>query len=120
MTPLGQLDHLRTLEDGWLDGEGKAPSDEGLDWLTHAFADHYPQDLASPYLYPTPDGGVQAEWSLSRFEVTLDVDFRSRVGYWHQRNMQTDDEDAREIRLDDPDSWREIVKRVRDLGGVAT
>ena len=37
-----QLDELRHLENGWFDGDGLAPSLEGLDWLTTQFtADHY-------------------------------------------------------------------------------
>ena len=28
-----QIDDLRLLKDGWLEGQGKGPSQEGLDWL---------------------------------------------------------------------------------------
>ena len=60
-----QLSELREMEDGWLDGEGVAPGHELLDWLSAQFDRCYPDDLALPHIYPTVEGGVQAEWSIS-------------------------------------------------------
>jgi hypothetical protein len=48
-----RIDELRGLEAGWLDGYGKAPSQEGLNWFSNAFENRYPDDLALPYIYPT-------------------------------------------------------------------
>ena len=59
-----QLDELRLLQDGWLEGEGIAPPSAGLDWLHDAFDRHFPDEAPLPYLYPTETGGVQAEWVL--------------------------------------------------------
>ena len=59
-----RLDDLRGIKNGWLDGRGFAPSSQGLDWLARCFASYYPDALPPPYLYPTAEGGVQAEWSL--------------------------------------------------------
>lgn len=56
-----QLDKLAMLPDGWLDGEGVAPSRVGLQWFAAKFAELYPCDLHLPHLYPTLEGGVQAE-----------------------------------------------------------
>lgn len=36
-----QLEELKVLKDGWLDGKGYAPPAEGLDWLAKAFNEHY-------------------------------------------------------------------------------
>ena len=43
-----QIDDLRLLNDGWLEGQGKAPSKEGLDWLSQAFDSNYSGDLPLP------------------------------------------------------------------------
>ena len=51
-----QLDDLRLMKNGWLEGEGLAPPPEGLDWLSQAFDDHYSENLPPPYLYPTEEG----------------------------------------------------------------
>ena len=53
-----RLNELRTLEDGWLDGKGVAPSSTGLDWLEQRFVSNYSEELPSPFLYPTAEGGV--------------------------------------------------------------
>ena len=93
-----QIDDLRQLKDGWLEGQGKAPSKEGLDWLSQAFDKHYSGDLPLPYLYPTEPGGVQAEWSLGRNEITLEIDLAEHAGYFHALQMEDDTEEM--LRLD--------------------
>ena len=47
---LKSLKEMRDLEDGWLDGDGLAPTEE-------------------PRLFPTPGGMIQAEWSFDNFEI---------------------------------------------------
>ena len=64
MEPLhvgAQLDDLRLLQDGWLDGDGKAPYSDGLDWLHEAFECKFPLEAPVPHIYPTENGGVQPE-----------------------------------------------------------
>lgn len=56
-----RLAELATLQPGWLDGEGEAIMPTTLARALHLFRDLKPR----PYLYPTPDGSVQAEWSFS-------------------------------------------------------
>ena len=75
-----RLDELKKIKDGWLDGAGRAPSHEGLDWLAGVLKDRYPDSLPRPYAYPVPDGGIQLEWSIKRREISLEVDFESRQG----------------------------------------
>ena len=50
-----QLDDFRHMQDGWLEGEGLAPSHDGLDWLTATFTQRYQTELPLPYIYPTPE-----------------------------------------------------------------
>lgn len=89
-----QIYDLRQLKDGWLEGQGKAPSKEGLDWLSQAFDKHYSGDLPLPYLYPTEPGGVQAEWSLGRNEITLEIDLAGHSGYFHALQMEDNTEET--------------------------
>ncbi len=56
-----QIDKLRDMQPGWLDGEGSAPSHSGLDWLSGIFSRYYPKNATLPYVYPTPEGGVDME-----------------------------------------------------------
>ncbi|MCE2434685.1 MAG: hypothetical protein J4F29_17440 [Candidatus Latescibacteria bacterium] len=109
------LDEFRDLKDGWLEGEGVAPSLDGLDWLAATFDRHFPNDLPLPYLYPTPEGGVQAEWSLSANEISLEVDLVTRQGAWHQLDMNTNADGARKLNLDDVKDWTWVVAEIRKI-----
>ena len=100
-----QIDDLRLLKDGWLEGHGKAPSKEGLNWLSRAFDNYYSDDLPLPYLYPTEPGGVQAEWSLGRNEITLEIDLAEHSGYFHALQMEDDTEETRRLDLGREICW---------------
>ena len=110
-----RLDEFRDMKDGWLEGEGVAPSLEGLDWLAAGFDRHFPDDLPLPYLYPTPEGGVQAEWSLSENEISLEVDLVTHHGAWHRLKMNNQADDVQELNLDDDNGWAWIVAEIRNM-----
>lgn len=112
-----RLEELRQLKDGWLEGEGRAPSREGMEWLSQVFAQYYPDDLQLPYLYPTPSGGIQAEWSLATSEVSLNIDLEAYTANWHALAMESDAESTRELRLDLADHWQWLLEEIRRLGG---
>ena len=107
-----QLDSMRTMKDGWLEGGGAAPSPRGLDWLAEVFARHYPEGSPHPYLYPTEEGGVQAEWSPSHGRVSLEINLESRRGNWFALNLETDNADERQLRCDEASDWRWLVRRI--------
>ncbi len=108
-----RLDEFRSLRDGWFEGEGRAPSREGLDWLATQFEQRYPADLPLPFLYPTPEGGVRAEWSEGPNAVVLeaDLDSHSASWVWFDRGLDADEE--RELNLDDAEDWDWWVSEVR-------
>lgn len=112
---LVQIDDLRLLNDGWLEGQGKAPSKEGLDWLSQAFDNYYPSDLPLPYLYPTEPGGVQAEWSLGRNEITLEIDLAEHSGYFHALQMEDDTEETRRLDLGSETQWIELKALITNM-----
>lgn len=108
-----QLSKLNALQDGWLEGVGRAPSAEGLDWLSSAFDAHFPDGLPLPYLYPTEDGGVRAEWSLGNVEASIDINLANRVASWHAIDLVSDIEDSRQLDLSVEMSWAWLVERIR-------
>ena len=118
MDPLNfgaQLDYLRELHVGWLDGDGKAPSSDGLKWLRNAFECNYTDKLPLPHLYPTEKGGVQAEWSLDPNEITLDVNLETRLGEWHVLDMESDDESECTLNCDDSTDGKWLVDRIKGM-----
>ena len=110
-----QIDELRSLQDGWLEGGGRTPTGDELDWLSRAFDRYYPDDLPLPYLYPTELGGVQAEWSLGRNEVTLEMNLAEHSGYFHALRMENDVETTRTLNLDEDTDWGLLRQAIADM-----
>lgn len=113
-----RLDALRTLQDGWLDGEGLAPSASGLDWFATALKEFYPGDLPSPYIYPVAEGGGQLEWSIPPREISLEILFSDHSAAWHSLDLETDEEELRSLNLDDPSAWSWLAERLRAMNGA--
>lgn len=108
-----RLDELRRLEDGWLDGDGTAPGSDELEWLATCFDHLYPDDLPLSFIYPTPGGGVQAEWSLSDCEISLEVNLVARRADWHRLDLETDANYVRGLDLGNNNDWAWIASEVR-------
>ena len=107
-----ELDDLQGMTDGWLDGEGRAPAATLLDWLAQSFENHYPDEAEPPYLYPTVEGGVQAEWSVGSHEISLRFHPDDRTGEWHDLALDTDEEETRELDLAEGQDWEWVAARV--------
>jgi hypothetical protein len=114
-----RLDDLRLLQPGWLEGQGEPPAQEGLDWLSSVFNQQYPDDLPLPFLYPTAEGGIQAEWSLAKTEVTFAIDLTSHVGQWHALRMDVGAEETRELNLGDTNDWQWLIEQLQRMVGAA-
>jgi len=113
-----RLDEFRSLKHGWLAGKGFAPSMQGLDWLASCFDVYYPEGLPLPYLYPTAEGGVQAEWSLGEHEISLEVNFDTHLGEWHSLNLTSQEETTSDLKLDEVDAWQWLAAEIGKLTGA--
>ena len=69
-----RLSALAALPDGWLDGEseGAAIPAATIDWVADVLTRAEERGVSRPYLYPTPEGSVQAEWSFPGTEVSAE------------------------------------------------
>lgn len=112
-----RIEELRSLKDGWYEGRGKAPRTEDLDWLSSAFEAHFPDDLRLPYLYPTGEGGIQAEWSISGKEISLDIDLAQRSGSWHSLDLNTQEDTSETISLSNSEGWTHLAELLEAAGG---
>jgi hypothetical protein len=120
-----RLDEFRDMKDGWAEGMqyagdwgsgyGKAPSPAGLDWLARSFESFYPVDGQLPYTYPTPEGGVQVEWSLGSNEISLEIDLTNHTGEWHRLDLNTNISDAKSLDLEYPSAWVWLAEEVQRL-----
>lgn len=114
-----RLDELKLLRHGWHDGEGLAPDPTGLDRLADAFDMFYPDNVPLPYLFPTPEGRVLAEWSLKPWSPSLEIDLATRLGDWHTLNCDTDEEVTKELNLIQAVDWIWLLEQITNMGGEA-
>lgn len=110
-----RLDEIRTLDDGWLDGSGIAPRSEWLDWLSDKFNQLFPDDLPLPLMFPTPIGGIQAEWDIGAWQISLEIDLGSRSAEWHALNIEGGEENPNQLNLDNIAHWKWIAEEISRL-----
>ncbi|HCS53733.1 hypothetical protein [Rubinisphaera sp.] len=110
-----RLDELRILRDGWLEGFGKKLDSNGLDWLSLQFEQQFPDDVQLPYLFPTEQGNISAEWSLETNEITLEINLVSHTASWHLLNLESQHEQVLQFNLDDVTDWENLVTKLRQL-----
>ena len=113
--PEAQVAELVQLTDGWLDGAGKAPDPAGLWRLAGQFRAHYPADAPYAYVYPTPDGNVQVEWTFGRIEADLLVDLASGAGEFTATDTGALRSESERLDLERPDHWRRLSERLARL-----
>lgn len=114
LDPDFRLNELRNIKDGWLEGHGKAPSLDGLDWITEFFKNVYPPDLTYPFLYPMEDGGVSAEWEVGDKEIVVEIDIDNRLGTGIFYSVQDEEFD---VNFKEETSVNELLDRIRSLKG---
>lgn len=111
---MDSIEEIRQLKHGWLDGAGLAPRSDHLDWFVAAFERHYPDDLPLPRIYPTESGDLQAEWSLPRDEISIEIDLASRRAIGHALAKVGDAESSFEVDLGTELAWAELARVIRD------
>ena len=110
-----RLEQMAELRDGWLDGEGNAPKKERLAWLADMFDAHFDGDLPLPYLYPTAEGRVQAEWTMNGREVSLEIDLETKQGEYQALNLKDDSCSDLKFTLDNPGGWSNLNVALKQL-----
>lgn len=113
-----RLEELAQLKAGWLDGNLGLPLDaNGLGWLETQFLRYYPDELPLPYLYPTAEGQLQAEWTLGQMEASLEIDLQGHRAWW-QSTAPTPEDDSRDLDLDQDNDWHWLTDRITTLTGA--
>lgn len=111
-----RLAELAALKDGWLNGNGVALDKAGLMALSDEFERNFDSELPLPYIYPTPEGGVLAEWSLGEWAVSLEIQIPSQSAQFQALNLTTNASRDFALSLGDNSSgWANLNKALRDL-----
>lgn len=98
-----QVASLRALGAGWCDGEGTSFDQAALDWvakLLRGVVEGF--ELATPYVYPTPEGRVRAEWSRASWEVAVELDSRAKTAAVYAVRLDADETHERDFNLVEP------------------
>ena len=107
-----RIDELRFLKDGWLDGIGKAPLEEGLNWLSNQFDNYALEDMPLPLVFPTEEGNIQMEWSSDSFDISLEVDLTTQKAQLHILDFKTEKETSHDLDLSILSSWEELAQLI--------
>ena len=98
---LSQFDALRALSDGWFDGAGRAPDLATLEFLELWLVEHFPTEIPTPTIVPTPEGDVLLEWNTSG-EPSVDICLSDLRAAFHMfRADGTDLECVYDLRSDE-------------------
>ena len=100
-----QIDTLRSLTDGWMNGQGMAPDAKGLDWLSRAFEKHWPLSTPPPWLCLTEEGNVDAEWRLENKDANLEIDLKAHTAEWLLLDLKTEAFEERSLDLNQAADW---------------
>ena len=84
-----RLEDLAALKAGWLNGKGEPLDPMGLRALAKQFDKYFDAELPLPHLYPTAGGGVQAEWSIGAWEVSLEIELESQKATYQALHLST-------------------------------
>ena len=116
-----RLDELAALKDRWFNGKGVALDKTGLKILSEEFERNFDSELPLPYLYPTPEGGVLAEWALGEWAVSLEIQIPTQTAQFQALNLTSDASQDFEVNLSDASAgWSNLNKALRDLNSSAT
>jgi len=116
LDPRVQLEKLKQLRDGWLDGNrGLAVNHSLRDRVGTWLDEHIPQDAPFPRLYPTPEGGLEVEWLVGRIDLSIEFDPIAKSIEWHLMNLDTEEVDERTLTLEDVAGLRALGQEMAQI-----
>lgn len=71
---LNQLKKISNLNDGWLDGYGKAISQKAIQTTCKIISSITIKDLPYPLMFPVYDGGTICEWFNESIAISFEID----------------------------------------------
>ena len=111
-----RCEEIGQLKDGWLEGEGIAPSPDRLQAFVNAWNAAATDRLPLPFIYPTPDGGIQMEWTQDIWEISAEVDLNELSAELLAVNVKTGESREADVVLVDPEGWEPMIDFVNQAG----
>jgi hypothetical protein len=106
---------LLDLAPGWLDGEGRPTSRELLELVGEWLEQHQRKDGLLPRLYPTPEGGVEAEWRIGRLDLSIEFDPSSSTAQWHALDLDQGKVEEQRVDLQDEPGMQALGGKLQQV-----
>ncbi len=101
--PNKRIDEFTKYQNGWLDGEGLAFDSQDLcdtkEWIEKLLKI---ADIPAPFVYPSPENSVIAEWSFGFWEVNCLFEFTTKTIILQATHTKREEIREEKLRLDDP------------------
>jgi hypothetical protein len=108
------LEGLSELADGWLEGNGKAPAEDDLNWVADELTKVFPDDLGHPSVAPTEEGHVVLEWMRPMARIELEINFSKKKLELYATNLESGEFVEQSFELTD---WDGAFNKVNELLG---
>lgn len=92
---------LMGLSKGWLgQGEGEPLDASGAEWAADVLRKLAQKSaIGAPAVYPTPDGGLQAEWTSTEWEVSMTFNLASKAAFLQAVSLDGDEKKDLDLTL---------------------
>ena len=110
-----RLEELGNLKDRWLNGKGIALDRARLKALAENFDKNFDTALPLPHLYPTPEGGVLAEWTMGDWSVSLDIEIDTQTAQYEALHLVSDEASEFTLNLSELAGWTSLNHQLRQL-----
>lgn len=104
-----RLEELASLNTGWLDGDGVRPDGDVLQRASCMLADLLTFEVPRPRVFATPEGGVQAEWTIADHEISVTFEPDGRL-YAVSVNLASGQAEEPELATDDPEQIAQLLQ----------
>jgi len=106
---------LLDLAPGWLDGEGRPPSRKLLNLVGEWLEAHQRNNVQQPRLFPTPEGGVEAEWRIGSLNLSIEFDPSSATAEWHALDLDQCTVDEQRVALQDEPGMQALGAKLQRM-----
>ena len=108
-----RLAEIGSLKDGWMDGKGKSFDKQKLLELAELFRSYYSLEH-DPYLYPTADGTIQAEWDVGKWRISMEIELEGMTGDFYALELDLGLERNLAFDLKDGIQWSRLCQAVKN------
>ena len=108
-----QFEKLGAVEDGWMEGSGRRVDAGLISRVSDCLLSTFPEDLAFPFICPTPTGGIFLEWTLGDWMLSAEFFAGSTQCELQAVNTKTSEVLDEDHTLDGAESFAAMYEFIR-------